>query len=526
MDVSHSFPAQACARAGDFSNATALRRAMEAEDRVAPNLRTFRALVSAAGNAGEWAAAEALLDEVRAAFAARDGDDKGWRLRDYAACHEAALFACQDRGDYARAAAVLGRVEADVDARLAAAGRDGDALDFTLRGHVAAVGACAAFRGPAEGEDRGPVLRVGAFDLHFDSGCVGEVLRVAGASMVLCGTGAPPALNLSGGLLQALLYDEEGLTTQIAVARAVEMGVAVEVETQAQRDMDAFLKHKQDTDISFESQAPPLTLYKGDKTNRYSHTYIDVGGAYVMTLALGHRPPKKENGRHSALVLTDDGVYSRDPGLCAVRMLREVKGADNEKHDLYLSLAGLHICPHPNSTTLCLVLIQEERKGKVLRTALLCSMGGAAFFWPTHAVYWITGTRANPGVAADWAPDVYDLPPVLRFLWRGGVAPYHEEDMETWLKATSMESGNMGFLLSLALVEHLSYLRLFNLNLHAGNMAIARFHAKRLGKAIERVKMDGAMWAVATSTKNMSWGPDGYLARAGNRDAFRPPSDE
>ena len=87
----------------------------------------------AAGNAGEWAAAEALLDEVRAAFAARDGDDKGWRLRDYAACHEAALFACQDRGDYARAAAVLGRVEADVDAR-AVGGRDGDALDFTLRG--------------------------------------------------------------------------------------------------------------------------------------------------------------------------------------------------------------------------------------------------------------------------------------------------------------------------------------------------------------------------------------------------------
>ena len=153
----------ACARAGDFSNATALRRAMEAEDRVAPNLRTFRALVSAAGNAGEWAAAEALLDEVRAAFAARDGDDKGWRLRDYAACHEAALFACQDRGDYARAAAVLGRVEADVDAR-AVGGRDGDALDFTLRGHVAAVGACAAFRGPAEGEDWADRRRV-AFEL-------------------------------------------------------------------------------------------------------------------------------------------------------------------------------------------------------------------------------------------------------------------------------------------------------------------------------------------------------------------------
>ncbi|KAH8097866.1 endonuclease [Aureococcus anophagefferens] len=103
------------ARAGDFANATALRRAMEAEDRVAPNLRTFRALVSAAGNAGEWAAAEEL------------------------------------------------RVEADVDAR-AVGGRDGDAFDFTLRGHVAAVGACAAFRGPAEGEDWADRRRV-AFEL-------------------------------------------------------------------------------------------------------------------------------------------------------------------------------------------------------------------------------------------------------------------------------------------------------------------------------------------------------------------------
>ncbi|KAH8073656.1 endonuclease [Aureococcus anophagefferens] len=81
----------------------------------------------------------------------RDGGDRGWRLRDYAACHEAALFACQDRGDYARAAAVFGRVEADVDAR-AVGGRDGDALDFTLRGHVAAVG---ARRVPQAGGGRG-----------------------------------------------------------------------------------------------------------------------------------------------------------------------------------------------------------------------------------------------------------------------------------------------------------------------------------------------------------------------------------
>ena len=54
-----------CARAGDWPNAERVLGQMIFEDKVVPNLRTYRAACKAAAAAGEFEKCEELLDDVR-----------------------------------------------------------------------------------------------------------------------------------------------------------------------------------------------------------------------------------------------------------------------------------------------------------------------------------------------------------------------------------------------------------------------------------------------------------------------------
>ena len=54
-----------CARAGDWHNAERVLGQMIFEDKVVPNLRTYRAACKAAAAAGEFEKCEELLDDVR-----------------------------------------------------------------------------------------------------------------------------------------------------------------------------------------------------------------------------------------------------------------------------------------------------------------------------------------------------------------------------------------------------------------------------------------------------------------------------
>ena len=54
-----------CARAGDWLNAERVLGQMIFEDKVVPNLRTYRAACKAAAAAGEFAKCEGLLDDVK-----------------------------------------------------------------------------------------------------------------------------------------------------------------------------------------------------------------------------------------------------------------------------------------------------------------------------------------------------------------------------------------------------------------------------------------------------------------------------
>ena len=63
--VAYTAAVDACARAGDWLNAERVLGQMIFEDKVVPNLRTYRAACKAAAAAGEFAKCEELLDDVK-----------------------------------------------------------------------------------------------------------------------------------------------------------------------------------------------------------------------------------------------------------------------------------------------------------------------------------------------------------------------------------------------------------------------------------------------------------------------------
>ena len=79
------------------------------EDKVVPNLRTYRAACKAAAAAGEFEKCEELLDDVKDAVQIAQGA-RFWGPRDHAACFEGVLKACRGRGAW-KEANVLERLE-------------------------------------------------------------------------------------------------------------------------------------------------------------------------------------------------------------------------------------------------------------------------------------------------------------------------------------------------------------------------------------------------------------------------------
>ena len=75
-----------CARAGDWLNAERVLGQMIFEDKVVPNLRTYRAACKAAAAAGEFEKCEELLDDVRDSVSVserfRTSRSRRWRRRD------------------------------------------------------------------------------------------------------------------------------------------------------------------------------------------------------------------------------------------------------------------------------------------------------------------------------------------------------------------------------------------------------------------------------------------------------------
>jgi pentatricopeptide repeat protein len=130
-----------CARAGDWLNAERVLGQMIFEDKVVPNLRTYRAACKAAAAAGEFEKCEELLDDVKDAVQIAQGA-RFWGPRDHAACFEGVLKACRGRGAWQEARNVLERLENEVTA-----GNNEDDVEAVERAatasYVAAIGACA-----------------------------------------------------------------------------------------------------------------------------------------------------------------------------------------------------------------------------------------------------------------------------------------------------------------------------------------------------------------------------------------------
>jgi pentatricopeptide repeat protein len=130
-----------CARAGDWLNAERVLGQMIFEDKVVPNLRTYRAACKAAAAAGEFEKCEELLDDVKDAVQIAQGA-RFWGPRDHAACFEGVLKACRGRGAWKEARNVLERLENEVTA-----GNNEDDVEAVERAatasYVAAIGACA-----------------------------------------------------------------------------------------------------------------------------------------------------------------------------------------------------------------------------------------------------------------------------------------------------------------------------------------------------------------------------------------------
>jgi len=139
--VAYTAAVDACARAGDWLNAERVLGQMIFEDKVVPNLRTYRAACKAAAAAGEFAKCEELLDDVKDAVQIAQGA-RFWGPRDHAACFEGVLKACRGRGAWKEARNVLERLENEVEP-----GNNEDDVEAVERAatasYVAAIGACA-----------------------------------------------------------------------------------------------------------------------------------------------------------------------------------------------------------------------------------------------------------------------------------------------------------------------------------------------------------------------------------------------
>jgi pentatricopeptide repeat protein len=133
-----------CARAGDWASAEQVLGQMIFEDRVMPNLRTYRAAARTAAAAGEFDKCEELLDDVREAVAISKGA-RFWGPRDHAACFEGVVKACKGRGAWREARHVLERFEKEVSID----GLKEDEVEAVERSataiYTAAIGACARF---------------------------------------------------------------------------------------------------------------------------------------------------------------------------------------------------------------------------------------------------------------------------------------------------------------------------------------------------------------------------------------------
>jgi len=139
--VAYTAAVDACARAGDWLNAERVLGQMIFEDKVVPNLRTYRAACKAAAAAGEFEKCEELLDDVKDAVQIAQGA-RFWGPRDHAACFEGVLKACRGRGAWKEARNVLERLENEVEP-----GNNEDDVEAVERAatasYVAAIGACA-----------------------------------------------------------------------------------------------------------------------------------------------------------------------------------------------------------------------------------------------------------------------------------------------------------------------------------------------------------------------------------------------